>query len=616
MPNSIEIFENTLLQLITRQGTDNDRTDVILKSGELGYTTDTKRLFIGDGSTYGGNVVGNKFRGNTTNLTTLGSGLIGDIAYKTDDKSIYSILSGDGTNPADWKKIGGVYTAADGSIQITTDNKISVLSLSAGTISSDLMGQSIILNSTNRLSLSSTITTNSIVTQQNTQYLKLPEYLSINSNEYTFPIGELGNNKYLKTDAVGRLSWSGLGSNVNYFTYNSGGILPVGTIISTLTSTNLNTDWVICNGQSLAGVNYRELSAVIGNAYGGDSVNFNVPNLNNKLLYGTSSTPFNSTKYTFTSATTAAALSAHRSSLSAVGVNFFIKAKPDKVIKGTFRVESPLNVTINGTNRNSTNIPALTTLDSDVVLSLPTSNINVNSPLGITKGGTDYTGTNVSIFDGTLNITGPTNTLQVDSPLKLTAAGVNQTGNPINPYINNLKLQLNTANAITSNYPLTLTVNGEDKSGQYVALDTPNQNISIDLNLNNFMNTIYPVGSILFSIDGTNPQSRFGGTWVQIASGRFIVGVGGGSDDNNQVKTFTARNNSGEYQHKLTIAEMPRHNHTYDKIGLIDNGERDNNRQAGENYTTTGTSYTGGDGYHNNTPPGFGMYAWERTALA
>jgi hypothetical protein len=109
------------------------------------------------------------------------------------------------------------------------------------------MGQSITLNSTNRLTLSSTIATNSIVTQQNTQYLKLPQYLSINSNEYTFPIGELGNNKYLKTDAVGRLSWSGLGSNVNYFTYNSGGILPVGTIISTLTSTNLNTAYIGLN---------------------------------------------------------------------------------------------------------------------------------------------------------------------------------------------------------------------------------------------------------------------------------------------------------------------------------------------------------------------------------
>jgi hypothetical protein len=117
MPNSIEIFENTLLQLITRQGTDNDRTEVILKSGELGYTTDTKRLFVGDGSTSGGNVVGNKFRGYTADLTTLGSGLIGDIAYKTDENSIYSILSGDGTNPANWQKIGGVYTAADGSIQ-------------------------------------------------------------------------------------------------------------------------------------------------------------------------------------------------------------------------------------------------------------------------------------------------------------------------------------------------------------------------------------------------------------------------------------------------------------------------------------------------------------------
>jgi microcystin-dependent protein len=630
MPNSIEIFENTLLQLITRQGTDNDRTDVVLKSGELGYTTDTKRLFIGDGSTYGGNVVGNKFRGNTTNLTTLGSGLIGDIAYKIDENSIYEITTGDGTTVTDWQKIGGVYTAADGSIQITTDNKISVLSLSAGTISNDLMGQSITLNSTNRLTLSSTIATNSIVTQQNTQYLKLPQYLSINSNEYTFPIGELGNNKYLKTDAVGRLSWSGLGSNVNYFTYNSGGILPVGTIISTLTSTNLNTDWVICNGQSLAGVNYQELSAVIGTTYGGNNVNFNVPNLNNRLLYGTSSTPFNSTVYTFTSATTAAALSAHRSSLSAVGVNFFIKATPDKVIKGTFRVESPLNVTVNGTNRNNTNIPALTTLDSNVVVSLPPSQVNINYPLGVTKGGTDVTGTDVSIFDGTLNITGPTNTLQVDSPLKLTVAGTNQTGNPISPYAGNLNLQLNTANTIKSGAPLTFTVNGVDKSGELVALDTPNQNISIDLNLSNLMNIVYPIGSVLFSIDSINPQSRFGGTWTRIANGRFIVGAGTG-DDGIQTKEFNTGNNTGEYEHPLTTTEMPNHTHslavdgeqfyitndgnssgptTFGRFRADGPGSNKDGRYCSELPST-------GDGQaHNNTPPGFGLYVWQRTALA
>ena len=624
MPNSIEIFENTLLQLITRQGTDNDRTEVILKSGELGYTTDTKRLFVGDGSEYGGNVVGNKFRGYTTNLTSLGSGLVGDIAYKTDENSIYAILSGDGTNSANWRKIGGVYTAADGSINITVDNKISVLSLSAGTISHDLMGQSIILDSTKRLTLSSTIATNSIVPQRNTQYLKLPEYLSINSNEYTFPIGELGNNKYLKTDAVGRLSWSALGSNVNYFTYNSGGILPVGTIISTLTSTNLNADWVICNGQLLAGVNYPELSAVIGTTFGGNTSAFRVPNLNNDMLYGTSSSPYNSTIYTFTSGT-----SANRSQLSAIGVNFFVKAKPDKVIKGTLQIDSPLNVTINGTNRNDTKISALTTLDSDVKISLPSSRIKVSYPLGVTKNLSDVTGSYVSIFNGDLDITGPTNTLKVDVPLKLTVDGTDRTGTAVSPYNGNLNIQLNTSNTIKVDTPLSLTVNGSDKTGQTVDLDTPNQNMVVDLNFTNMMNTIYPVGSIIFSIDNLNPQNRFGGTWVQISQGRFVVGVGTGNDGI-QNKTITAGNNTGEYAHQLTIAEMPSHNHVQsysggDRCDRFDcvpftSGGTNLYPQAGSGqggYRSGTTMNTAGsNAYHENTPPGFGMYVWQRTALA
>jgi microcystin-dependent protein len=610
MPNSIEIFENTLLQLITRQGTDNDRTEVILKSGELGYTTDTKRLFVGDGSEYGGNVVGNKFRGYTTNLTSLGSGLVGDIAYKTDENSIYAIFSGDGTNSANWRKIGGVYTAADGSINITVDNKISVLSLSAGTISHDLMGQSIILDSTKRLTLSSTIATNSIVPQRNTQYLKLPEYLSINSNEYTFPIGELGNNKYLKTDAVGRLSWSALGSNVNYFTYNSGGILPVGTIISTLTSTNLNTDWVICNGQLLAGVNYPELSAVIGTTFGGNTSEFRVPNLNNDMLYGTSSSPYNSTIYTFTSGT-----SANRSQLSAIGVNFFVKAKPDKVIKGTLQIDSPLNVTINGTNRNDTKISALTTLDSDVKISLPSSRIKVSYPLGVAKDLSDVTGSYVSIFNGDLDITGPTNTLKVDVPLKLTVDGTDRTGTAVSPYNGNLNIQLNTSNTIKVDTPLSLTVNGSDKTGQTVDLDTPNQNMVVDLNFTNMMNTIYPVGSIIFSIDSLNPQNRFGGTWVQISQGRFVVGVGTGTDGI-QNKEFAAGNTTGEYEHQLTIAEMPSHNHTVPNFRYIGDRDDDENKGYWDQGGSIETGYTGGNAYHNNTPPGFGMYVWQRTALA
>ena len=39
------------------------------------------------------------------------------------------------------------------------------------------------------------------------------------------------------------------------------------------------TGWLFCDGRSVAGSTYPDLSAVIGNSYGGDDVNFNLPNL-------------------------------------------------------------------------------------------------------------------------------------------------------------------------------------------------------------------------------------------------------------------------------------------------------------------------------------------------
>ena len=41
-----------------RRGTNAQRLSIVLEAGELGYTTDTKKVYIGDGTTTGGNIVG------------------------------------------------------------------------------------------------------------------------------------------------------------------------------------------------------------------------------------------------------------------------------------------------------------------------------------------------------------------------------------------------------------------------------------------------------------------------------------------------------------------------------------------------------------------------------
>jgi hypothetical protein len=83
MADKIEILENTITKLLFRRGTDSDRQAVTLSLGEPGFTTDTKRLFVGDGSTAGGIVAGNKYLGETAVPTLITTALTGDLCYAT-----------------------------------------------------------------------------------------------------------------------------------------------------------------------------------------------------------------------------------------------------------------------------------------------------------------------------------------------------------------------------------------------------------------------------------------------------------------------------------------------------------------------------------------------------
>jgi len=102
---SIEIFDNSLIKLLVRQGTDNERKNVILNPGEPGYTTDTRRLFIGDGATRGGVVAGNVFKGSGASITLFAPAEVGDLAYSTSDKLLYRLKENDGSRISDWEEI-------------------------------------------------------------------------------------------------------------------------------------------------------------------------------------------------------------------------------------------------------------------------------------------------------------------------------------------------------------------------------------------------------------------------------------------------------------------------------------------------------------------------------
>lgn len=92
----------SIVKIKIRRGTDNERKQVILDIGELGYTTDTdsRRLFIGDGSTYGGNPAGTKlYVGDFTpaNALPLRTAQVGDILFNPVDTKLYCLTGVDST---------------------------------------------------------------------------------------------------------------------------------------------------------------------------------------------------------------------------------------------------------------------------------------------------------------------------------------------------------------------------------------------------------------------------------------------------------------------------------------------------------------------------------------
>lgn len=86
----------TIVKLKVRRGSDAQRKTIVLDQGEIGYSLDTRRLFVGDGSTYGGQSVGTKNIGPFAADSSLGPdsspGLqIGDIGYA--NSKLYMLTS-------------------------------------------------------------------------------------------------------------------------------------------------------------------------------------------------------------------------------------------------------------------------------------------------------------------------------------------------------------------------------------------------------------------------------------------------------------------------------------------------------------------------------------------
>tara|TARA_R100001377_G_scaffold52804_1_gene30975 strand:- start:413 stop:1441 length:1029 start_codon:yes stop_codon:yes gene_type:complete len=128
-----------IVKLKLRRGTDSQRQSVILEQGELGYTTDRKRVWVGDGFTAGGHVAGNLVYAPLTSSakTSLAEAVQNDLVYE--DNLLFQLSGTDYSILSNWAFIGSQTDTA--SISYDVNNKLHVVTgaISATSLNSDVV---------------------------------------------------------------------------------------------------------------------------------------------------------------------------------------------------------------------------------------------------------------------------------------------------------------------------------------------------------------------------------------------------------------------------------------------------------------------------------------------
>ena len=127
---------------------------------------------------------------------------------------------------------------------------------------------------------------------------------------------------------------------------------------------------------------------------------------------------------------------------------------------------------------------------------------------------------------------------------------------------------------------MSIRIEGGGAAENIIKAGTSNQLLYNDKEVilkENFLNLVYPVGSIYWSSKNTNPGTLFGGTWVQIKD-RFILTAG---------DSYSNGATGGAATVTLTVSNMPSHSHSFTPSGNVGS------------HTHTGPSHT-----HSFTPSG------------
>ena len=103
------------------------------------------------------------------------------------------------------------------------------------------------------------------------------------------------------------------------------------------------------------------------------------------------------------------------------------------------------------------------------------------------------------------------------------------------------------------------------------------------------------------------------GKWAKFSEGQLLLGVGSYTDKNGSTRNISMMQQLGEYEHQLTIDEMPSHSHD---VNFVTGGIGGSGRPATDSSSSASanlkTNALGGNKPHNNIQPSIGVGMWLR----
>ena len=167
---------------------------------------------------------------------------------------------------------------------------------------------------------------------------------------------------------------------------------------------------------------------------------------------------------------------------------------------------------------------------------------------------------------------------------------------------------------------------GKNINKSYMFKATDEDKTVTVLDSENFLNKLYPVGAIYLTWNNNNPGNFLGGTWVRMAEGRGLFGVGRSTGQDGYNGQVGEHEEFGSWKHTLSVDEMPRHDHGVYIQNTVGNPQVDapqwtiafpNNWKQYTSATrllASSTSKKGGNQSFYTVAPYIGIYVWRRTA--